>query len=238
MPSADPPLRRIAAHDGGAFDAYATLPAAGSGPGVLLFHEIFGVNDNIRELAHRLADAGYLTLAPDLFWRIAPGFQRNDESAIPECRAMLEKLDWTAATTDITSAFAHLLAMPECRGTVGGIGFCLGGTFSYTLATSCRVDGRGPDAVVSYYGSGVTARLDHAHLITCPILFHYGSRDPYIPPDQIAAVEAAMAGHPMATLYRYNAGHAFANPDAASMYDAEAAELSWRRTLAFLAHHL
>ena len=65
-----------------------------------------------------------------------------------------------------------------------------------------------------------------------------GAAIPHIPPDQIAAVEAAIAGHPTATLHRYNAGHAFANPDAASIYDAEAADLSWRRTLAFLAHHL
>ena len=237
MPAAHPPQRRFAAHDGGTFDAYCALPAAGNGPGVLLFHEIFGVNNNVRELAYRLAHAGYLTLAPDLFWRIEPGFERNDESAIPECRAMLQKLDWTAATADITSTFAHLLAMPEC-GTVGGVGFCLGGTFSYILATSCRVDGRGPDAVVSYYGSGVTSRLDQADSITCPIMFHFGSGDPHIPPDQIAAVESALAGRPKVTLHRYNAGHAFANPDAASMYDAEAADLSWSRTLDFLARNL
>jgi carboxymethylenebutenolidase len=238
MPSADPRLRRIEAHDGGAFNAYCTLPAAGNGPGVLLFHEIFGVNHNIRGLAHRLADAGYLTLAPDLFWRIQPGFERNDETAIPDCRAMLQKLDWTAAAADITSAFAHLLAMPECRGAVGGVGFCLGGTFSYIFATSCRMDIRGPDAVVSYYGSGVNSRLDQAGSIKCPIMFHYGSRDPYIPPDQIAAVEAAVAGRTDVAFHRYNAGHAFANPDAVSMYDAEAADLAWSRTLDFLARHL
>ena len=87
-------------------------------------------------------------------------------------------------------------------------------------------------------GSGVTCRLDHADSITWPILLHQGSRDSYLPPDHIAAVEAAIAGHPTATLHRHNAGHAFANPDAASIYDAQAADLSWRRTLTFLAEHL
>ena len=68
-------------------------------------------------------------------------------------------------------------------------------------------------------------------------MLHYGSCDPHIPPDHIAAVESAIAEHPTATLHRNNAGHRFANPDAASKYDAQAAELSWRRTLTFLAHH-
>lgn len=229
---------RVAAHGGGTFDAFCAVPARRRGPGVLLFHEIFGVNDNIRELARLLADAGYLTLAPDLFWRIEPRFERNDESAIPDCRAMLQKLDWAAAAADITSTFAHLLTMPECGGPVGGVGFCLGGTFSYLFATTSRVSGRGPDAVVSYYGSGVNQWLDRADAIECPIMFHYGDRDPYITREQVAAVEAAVAGRPGVAFHHYDAGHAFANRDAPSMYDAEAADLAWRRTIGFLARHL
>ena len=72
----------------------------------------------------------------------------------------------------------------------------------------------------------------------CPVLFHYGERDPFIPEEKIAEVEAAIAGRPDMSLERYDAGHAFSNWDAPSMYDEEAATLAWSRTLAFLQQHL
>lgn len=229
---------RIQAHDGGAFDAFCALPDRQSGPGILLFQEIFGVNDNIRGVAQRLADAGYLALAPDMFWRIEPRFERNDESALPDCVAMVQKLDWPMVAADITASFAHLLSMPECSGSVGGVGFCLGGTLTYVFATSARVNGRGPDAAVSYYGSGVHQMLGQAGSIECPTMFHYGRRDPYIPEDQIVSVEAAVKDRPGVTVHRYEAGHAFSNWDAPSMYDKESADLAWGRTLDFFASHL
>ena len=85
--------------------------------------------------------------------------------------------------------------MPGCDGRTGGVGFCLGGTLAYVFAATARVDGTGPDAVVSYYGSGINDMLGMADQIECPILFHYGERDPFIPAEQIDAVEQAMAGH-------------------------------------------
>jgi carboxymethylenebutenolidase len=75
--------------------------------------------------------------------------------------------------------------------------------------------------------------------VTCPILFHYGQDDPFIPEEKVVEVEQAIAGHPNAQLYRYpGAGHAFSNWDAPSMYQAEAAELAWTRTLDLFARHL
>ncbi|MHA6792111.1 dienelactone hydrolase family protein [Pseudonocardia bannensis] len=229
---------QVEAHDGGVFDAFCARPDRESGPAILLFQEIFGINDNIRGLAERLAEAGYLTLAPDMFWRIEPRFERNDESGLADGMAMVQQLDWASAGADITSAFAHVLSMPECSGTVGGVGFCLGGTLTYVFATSTRVDGRGPDAAVSYYGSGIQQMLGQAGSIECPMMFHYGNRDPYIPEEQITAVEAAVKERPGVTIHRYDAGHAFSNWDAPSMYDKEAADLAWSRTLGFFADHL
>jgi carboxymethylenebutenolidase len=229
---------RIQAHDGGSFDAFCAAPDRDSSPGIILFQEIFGINDNIRGVAERLADMGYLVLAPDMFWRIEPRFERNDESALADCMAMVQQLDRAAAGADITSTFAHLLAMPHCSGTVGGVGFCLGGTLTYVFAASSRVNGRGPDAVVSYYGSGIHQMLGQADSIECPIMFHYGKHDPYIPEVQIAAVEAAFKERPGATVHRYEAGHAFSNWDAPSAYDKESADLAWERTLEFFAQHL
>lgn len=229
---------RIQTQDGAFFDAFCALPGGEKAPGILLFQEIFGINDNIRAVAERLADAGYLTLAPDMFWRIEPRFERNDESALGECMAMVQQLDWAQAATDITSTFAHLLGMPECSGTVGGVGFCLGGTLTYVFAASGRVNGKGPDAAVSYYGSGIHGLLGQTDSIECPMMFHYGNRDPYIPEEQIAAVEAALKERPGVTIHRYDAGHAFSNWDAPSMYNQEAADLAWSRTLRHFADHL
>lgn len=228
----------VTAHDGGTFAAYCALPETGSGPGILLFQEIFGINDNMRGLAERLADEGYLVLVPDMFWRIEPRFERSDESGMSDAFAMMQQFDATLGAADIQSTHAHLRAMPECIGPVGAVGFCLGGTLALACAARSRVDGTGPDAAVSYYGSGNNGLLDLLDDVTCPVLFHYGAQDPFIPEDQIAQVERAIEGRPHLSLERYEAGHAFSNWDAPSMYQPEAAALAWDRTLAFFTAHL
>lgn len=222
----------------GMFDAFCAVPDASDAPAVLVFQEVFGINDNIRGLATRLAEAGYLALAPDVFWRIEPRFERKDESGLTDGFAMVQQLDFDLAAADITATMAHALAMPECNGRVGGVGFCLGGTLAYLFATTSRVDGSGPDAVVSYYGSGVHGMLDMADRVECPVLFHYGADDPYIPAEQIDGVERALAGRPDVTLHRYDAGHAFSNWDAPSLYDEAAARTAWDRTMHFLDERL
>lgn len=222
----------------GSFEAYCALPESGGGPGILLFQEIFGINDNMRGLADKLAAEGYVVLVPDMFWRLEPRFERKDESGIADAFAMVQRFDPDAGAWDIQATHAHLLAMPECTGRVGAMGFCLGGTLAFVCAARSRVDGRGVDAAVSYYGSGNNGILDLLDAVECPMLFHYGNDDPFIPEAQIAEVEAAVAGHPHLALERYAAGHAFSNWDAPSMYQADAAELAWQRSLAFLASHL
>jgi len=220
------------------FDAYCALPGSGSGPGVLVFQEIFGVNANIRGIADRLADGGFVALVPDMFWRIERRFERNDESGMAEAFAMVQKFDFQTAAEDITAAHSYLRDMPECTGKVGAMGFCLGGALAFLAATSSRVDGRGPEAVVCYYGSAINGMLDQADRIDAPVLFHYGSRDPYIPEDNIAEVEQAVGGKPGVEFYRYDAGHAFSNWDAPSMYDEAATAEAWPRTIDFLSRHL
>ncbi|MGH3585107.1 MAG: dienelactone hydrolase family protein [Pseudonocardia sp.] len=222
----------------GPFDAFCAVPDTSPAPAVLVFQEVFGINDNMRGLAEQLAEAGYLALVPDMFWRIQPHFERKDESGLADGIAVAQQLDFDLAAADITATMAHALAMPECSGLVGGVGFCLGGTLAYLFATTARVDGRGPDAAVSYYGSAVHAMLDSAHRIECPMLFHFGDRDPYIPTEQVDAVERAVTGLPDVTLHRYDAGHAFSNWDAPSLYDEPAARAAWERTLGFLGEHL
>jgi carboxymethylenebutenolidase len=219
--------------DGGTFDAYCAIPESGRGPGMLVFQEIFGVNENIRGLSERLAESGFVALAPDMFWRIEPRFERKDESGFADAMAMIGKFDQAKGIEDIKAAFNHLIAMPECTGKTGAVGFCLGGTLTYATAANTDVD-----AAVSYYGSGIHDMLGMAGGIDCPIMFHYGDKDPFIPQEQVAAVEAALASRPDVTVHHYDAGHAFSNWDAPSMYDEKASNEAWSRTIDFLAKHL
>jgi carboxymethylenebutenolidase len=229
---------RVKAGDGGEFDAFAAIPETGGGPGILLFQEIFGVNDNIRELAGKLAEEGFVALAPDMFWRIEPRFERKDESGIGDAFAIVQKFDLMKSVADIQSTHAHLLGLPECSGKIGAVGFCLGGGLAFATAALSRVDGRGPDAAVCYYGSPVNQLLEHADKVACPVLFHYGDEDSFIPANLVEDVAKAFEGRPDVVLHHYAAGHAFSNNDAPSMYNAEAAALAWERTLAFFRQNL
>lgn len=222
----------------GTFDAYRADPPAdpagpAPAPGIVLLQEIFGINDNIRGLSDRLAAAGYVVLAPDVFWRIERRFERKDESGLADGMARVQQLDFGAAAGDLAATVAHLRGLPACDGRVGVVGFCLGGTLAFLTAAVAA-----PDAAVSYYGSGTAGQLGLLERITCPLLFHYGARDPYIPEEQIAAVEQATAQRPEVAVHRYDAGHAFSNWDAPSMFDEAAAALAWERTLAFFRTHL
>ena len=224
----------IAAHDGGTYEAFCAVPESGSGPGVLVFQEIFGINDNMRGIAERLAGEGFVVLVPDVFWRIEPRFERKDESGLADGMAIVQKLDWSTVDADIRSTFEHLRSMPECTGPVGAMGFCLGGALAFMAATA----GLGVAAAVPYYGSAINGMLDRVERLECPTLFHYGATDPFIPEEDIAEVEAAVADRPHVTVHRYDAGHAFSNWDAPSMYDEAAAEEAWGRTIAFLRANL
>jgi carboxymethylenebutenolidase len=222
----------------GDFDAFCAVPETTPAPAVLVLQEVFGINDNIRGLTEQLAEAGYLALAPDVFWRVEPRFERKDESGLADGMAHVQQLDFDLVPGDLTAVMAHALAMPECNGRIGAVGFCLGGTLAYLFAGTARVDGRGPDAVVSYYGSAINRMLDLAPRVECPVLFHYGAQDPYIPAEQIDEVERAFAGRPDVVLHRYEAGHAFSNWDAPTFFDEVAARTAWPRTLDFLEKHL
>ncbi len=224
--------------DGGELDAFCAVPESGSGPGVLLFQEIFGINDNMRGLAERLAGEGFVVLVPDMFWRLEPRFERKDESGIEDAFAMAGRFDVAAGIVDIQATHAHLLGMPECSGTVGAVGFCLGGGLAYLAATTSRVDGKGIDAAVPYYGSAINGMLDRVPDLECPTMFHYGDDDPFIPTEMVDEVERAVSGRPGVQFHRYTAGHAFSNWDAPSMYQEDAAQLAWSRTTDFLHEHL
>lgn len=225
-------VEQVRAHDGGSFSAHLTLPPAGQGPGVLLIHEISGVNDYIEHVAARLAELGYVVLAPDLFWRIDPDHPYPmDEKGLEAALERVARLDVPEAVRDADAALAHLSRLPEVVGGVAVLGFCLGGTIAFGVGLRSE-----PDAVVSYYGSGVpdlVADPERLASLDCPVLLHFGTEDPYIPMERVEQVRAALADRPGVELHLYEAGHAFDNP-APMFHNPEAAERAWGVTADFL----
>ena len=153
----------------GDFGAYLAVPASGSGPGIIVIQEIFGVNADMRAHCDGLAAQGYLALCPDLFWRQEPGIQITDQSEAEWQRAfeLYQGFDVDLGMQDLAASLAHLRALDGCTGKVGCIGFCLGGLLAYLMAT--RTDA---DCAVGYYGVGIQDKLDEAGNIGAPTLLH------------------------------------------------------------------
>lgn len=219
----------------GAFDLTVWLPDAGTGPGLLLIQEIYGVSDYIRAVGEDLAGLGYVVAAPDLFWRLKPRFQAaHDEAGLAESLELSSGFDAEQGVADAAVALQHLRSLPEVTGGLGVIGFCLGGSIAYFLATQ-----NGLDAVVSFYGSAVPGHLEVLEQIDSPLQFHFGGSDSYIPRDQVASVEQAAAGRDNVEIHvQEDAGHAFHNRKAPMFYVPDPADRAWRRTEDFLRRHL
>jgi carboxymethylenebutenolidase len=220
--------------DDGMMTMHVWLPDRGSGPGIVLIQEIFGVGSYIRAVGQRLADAGYVVGAPEVFWRFAPGWAADhDEAGLAAAFEQVAKLDSETAVTDCVAAVAHLGGLAEVDGQPGVLGFCLGGTLAFGVAVADD-----PSVCVSYYGSGVPGMLDRIDDVDCPTLFHFGRDDTYIATEGVEALAAATAGRTGLVLNIEAAGHAFDNHDAPMFHDESAARAAWSKTMAFLAEHL
>jgi carboxymethylenebutenolidase len=218
----------VRAKDGGSFKAYLATPEQGSGPGIVLLQEIFGINAYIRGVADYYAEEGYVVLAPDLFWRIEPGIELGFTGADREkAFALYGKFDVERSIDDIAATVAALRALPECKGKVGALGFCLGGLLAYLAAARAGVD-----CAVSYYGVGIEKRLDEASKVKCPMVFHMGALDKFTPPDVIESIRGAFKGRRDVEIYAYpGADHAFARKGG-DHYDKPAAMMAHTRSIA------
>lgn len=221
--------------DGDRFDGYLALPRAGRGPGVIIVQEIFGVNGHIRSVAEQYALAGYVALAPDVFWRnerrVELGYEGADRD---KGIALLQKTDLDQALADLGASVRALKARPETTGdAVGAVGYCFGGRLAYLMAAQGTID-----AAVAYYGGGIHNRLEEADKIRVPILFHFGAEDSSIPLDAVEQIKSRFAGHANADVHVYpGTAHGFNCTDRAS-YDQRASALALSRTLGFFAAHL
>jgi carboxymethylenebutenolidase len=224
---------RVASHDGDKFDAHLALPDGGAGPGILLLHEAGGITGYMRGVAVRLAALGYVTLMPDLFWRIERNVDLQDDKDMTRAFELIRRFDPHAGVRDVETALSWMRANPEVDGPVGVIGFCFGGGLTYGAA--CELD---PDCAVAYYGVGVELLAERIDEITCPALLQFGTEDVFIPPESLGKLQLAAPSNPNVEIEVYEgAGHAFDNPYA-EWHEPDTAARAWDRTAAFLAEHL
>ena len=225
----------IAAADGGSFSAYLANPATGTGGGILVIQEIFGVNQVMRGIADGLAAQGYFALCPDIFWRQEPGIQLTDRTDEDWARAfaLFNGFDEAKGIEDLKASLAYLRALPGCNTKVGTVGYCLGGRLAYLMAA--RSDAA---CNVSYYGVGIENNLVEAANVTAPTLLHIAALDKFVPAEAQDKVRAAFSAHPHVAVHTYaNADHAFARTGGKE-YDQAAAELANARSADCFAAHL
>jgi carboxymethylenebutenolidase len=216
--------------NGGVVPAYVSLPPAGSGPGVVVIQEWWGLVPHIRNVADRLAAQGFVAMAPDLYRGAEAGYQEPDEAG-----KLVMELRLDQAARDMAAVVDTLLAMPETTGeAVGAIGFCVGGGLALYLATLK------PEvaAVVCYYGFPRTGLDWDLSQVKAAVLGHFAEHDDDFAPRELAdrmERELRDAGVDVTFHHDYpGTEHAFFNDDRPGIYNAEAADRSWRRTLEFL----
>jgi carboxymethylenebutenolidase len=225
----------VIATPGGAMPAHLARPAARDPlAAVIVVQEAFGLNDHIKDVVGRVADEGFVALAPDLYHRGGPG-RPAAYSDLGTAIAMMSELDDAGIVADVDACIDWLRAQPYVRADrIGIMGFCMGGRVSYLAA--CAL----PDklqAAVPFYGGGIP--IERTGTLDCPVLAFFGDQDAFIPLEQVRALEAEVARlhKPVEVVVYPGAPHGFFCNERDS-YRAEAAADAWQRLTAFLSLHL
>jgi carboxymethylenebutenolidase len=232
VPKDDPGLHtEYIKYPGGTGDvrAYLTRPKKGTKlPGVIVIHENRGLNSHIEDVARRVAREGFLAIAPDA---LSPLGGTPEDSN--EARSLIRKLDKPSTLKNFVAAVKYLKTHPQTTGKVGCMGFCWGGGMTNQVAV------HSPDlsAAVPFYGRQPDPK--DVPRIKASLLCHYGSLDKRIN-EGIEAFETALKAASIEyKIYMYEgARHAFFNDNSVERYHKEAAELAWKRTIAFLKEKL
>lgn len=214
----------LTAEDGHRLNAYLARPEGAPRAGLVVVQEVFGVNSHMRGVVDGFAADGFLAIAPALFDRVERGVELTyGGDDLTRGRALRAEIPPEQVLLDVAAAMAAVAEAGKC----GVVGYCWGGLIAWLSA--CELS---PAAAVGYYGGGIQDNLDKEP--GCPVMLHYGDKDAFIEPAQIAAVRAAKPDLPV---FLYPAGHGFNCPERADFHQ-ESADLARSRTLDFLGKHL
>ena len=222
-----------ATEDQGEIPAYVAQPDSAATAAVIVIPEIFGVNAGIRSKVDGWAALGYLAVAPDIFWRFAPGVELDPDvpEQMQQAFGYFQQFNADLGVDDIKAVLARTRGQGIAK--TGLVGFCLGGRLAYMAATRTTID-----ASVGYYGVMIDTMLDEAPRITRPLALHIPTADHFVGPQAQAAIHAGLDPNPLVTMWDYDGlDHGFA-AEHGNRRDDAAANLADQRTRDFLAANL
>lgn len=224
----------------GKMDAYRAQPKeGGSDPGIVVLMEAFGLNDHIKKVTERIAQEGYVAVAPDLYHREAERVVPYNE--LQKAVGIMNRLKDAQVMEGVGAVLAHLKSQRNVKaGSIGVTGFCMGGRFTYLSAVHHNKDVK---AAVAFYGGGIPmgnpSPLSRTAEIACPIYLFFGAKDPLIPADQVDRINTELTDKKinfMMNVYP-EATHGFFCDERPSYHEAPAKD-AWEKTKSFFAQHL
>jgi carboxymethylenebutenolidase len=221
----------------GQFEAYLARPTAHSRPqpAVVVLHEVFGVNPDLRATCDELAAEGFIAICPELFWRHEKHVNLSVRSP-PDWEkglALYRAFDIDAGVRDVESTVVAARSLADVSDRVGVLGFCLGGLLTFLTTARTRVG-----AAVAFHGARTEEFLGESADIDAPLQMHLAEEDEFISKEAQRRIKASLAQNTRCEVFSYpGCSHAFSRHDGMH-FDADAARLSRARTLDFLNRHL
>jgi carboxymethylenebutenolidase len=192
----------------GEMGAYLAVPDRTPAGGIIAIMEIWGVNETMRRHAHEFAQAGFVCLVPDLFWRQEPGVELSDGNPehVRKAFDLYYDFDYDLAVRDMEDTWHYVAGLKECNGRVGAVGYCLGGKLCYLMC--CRTD---IDCAVAYYGTYIEHHIREVKNLHRPFLLHMAMKDRWVQAEVNELLERRLSPNPLVQIHKYpNADHAFA----------------------------
>jgi carboxymethylenebutenolidase len=220
--------------NGSKASGYLAKPAGGRGPGVLVIQEWWGLDDSMEEMADRIAAAGFVALAPDLYHGQVAGHDEMDKAS-----HLMQTLPADRAARDMNGAVDYLAAHESVSGRgIGVVGFCMGGMLAWIIATNRPEIVK---AVVPFYGFPQGASEPDWSKLKAAVSGHMAEHDDFFPPAAARALEAKLRamGKDVTLTVHPGTGHAFMGPhNALGTLDQPLADTIWPQAMAFLRQHL
>lgn len=226
--------------DGTSMPCHVAIPDGPPAGAVIAIMEIWGVNDTMRRHAQEFAEAGFLCLVPDVFFRLEPGVQLSDANPddVRHAFDLYYDFDYDQCVLDMEDTAAALKSMPECNGRVGAVGYCLGGKLCYLMCCRTDIGKPGIDCAVAYYGTYIEHNIREVGRLHRPFMLHMAMKDRWVQAEVNDLLERRLSPNPLVTIHKYpDADHAFARHGGRT-YSQPESDRALGLSIAFFHEHL